>query len=129
VEVPGNQTICVVDDDASILCAQVRALRSYGLTALPFQSPRSFLEYVENHSVAVAVVDLWMPELTGLDVQRHLRQISRRTAVIMITGDLETEQNRLIALSQGAIAFLVKPVPGPVLLEAIQKALRTASEH
>jgi FixJ family two-component response regulator len=127
VEVPGNQTICVVDDDASILRAQVRVLRSYGLTALPFQNPRSFLEYVENHSVAVAVVDLWMPELTGLDVQRLLRDISPQTAVIMITGDLKPGQNRLIALSQGAIAFLVKPVPGPALLKAIKEALRTAS--
>src|ERR1700733_4825786 len=122
VDVPDNQMIYVVDDDASLLRAQVRALGSYGLTALPFQNPQSFLEYVENHSVAVAIVDLWMPELTGLDVQRLLRDISPRTAGIRITGDPEPG-NRLVALSQGAIAFLVKPIEGPLFLEAIQKAL------
>ena len=117
-----QKTICIIDDDASLLRAQVRALRSFGFTALPFENPRSFLEYVENHSVAVAVVDLWMPELTGLDVQRLLRDISPQTAVIMITADIEPG-NRLVASSQGAIAFLPKPIQGPVLLEAIQKAL------
>ena len=127
MEVPSKQTVCIVDDDESMAVAQARLLRSVGLNALTFQNPRSFLEYVENHSVAAAVVDLWMPELTGLDVQRRLRQISPQTAVIMITGDLQSGQNRLIALSQGAIAFLVKPVPRPVLLQAIEKALRTAA--
>jgi FixJ family two-component response regulator len=127
VDGPAQKTICIVDDDASMLRAQVRALCSFGLTALPFQNPRSFLEYVENHSVAVAVLDLWMPELTGLDVQRVLSDISPRTAVIMVTGDLEPGNRKRVALSQGAIAFFVKPIPGPLLLEAIQKALIPAT--
>jgi FixJ family two-component response regulator len=126
VEVPSKKTICVIDDDALMVEAQVRILRAAGLTAIPFQKPRSFLKYVENHSVALAVVDLWMPELTGLDVQQLLRDISPRTAVIMTTGDFASRA-RLVALSQGAIAFLFKPIPGPILLEAIQKALRIGS--
>jgi two-component system, LuxR family, response regulator FixJ len=124
---PAKDVICVVDDDPSILKAVVRLLCAAGFETVPFESPRLFLEYVECNSVSAAIIDLRMPELTGLDVQRVLRDISPRTAVIMVTGDLEPGNRKRVALSQGAIAFFVKPIPGPLLLEAIQKALIPAT--
>ena len=76
--VPNRQeTICVVDDDTSVLKALGRLLSSAGLRMTGFDDPRRFLEHVKEQQVALAIIDVWMPELSGLEVQRLLRP-SRR---------------------------------------------------
>jgi FixJ family two-component response regulator len=116
---PEKGVICIVDDDLSNLKALVRLLRAAGLQTVPFENPRLFLEYVKENSVSLAIVDLRMPELSGLDVQRALYDICPKAKVIIITGELEPGIDRTIALDQGAIAFLFKPVNLSPLLEAI----------
>jgi FixJ family two-component response regulator len=63
---------CVLDDDLPNLKAVVRLLRAVGFQTVPFESPRLFLEYVKDHPVCLAIIDLRMPELSGLEVQHLL---------------------------------------------------------
>jgi FixJ family two-component response regulator len=120
---PKKEIACVVDDHAPSLRALVRLLSAVGLQAVPFDNPRLFLEYVKNHSVSLAIIDLRMPELSGLEVQRILYDIRPKVPVIIITGEREPGIDRTIALDQGAIAFLFKPVEASALLEAIHTVL------
>ena len=71
----------------------------------------------------MAIIDLRMPELSGLEVQRILYDIGPKVPVIIITGEREPGIDRTIALDQGAIAFLFKPVEASALLKAIHKVL------
>jgi FixJ family two-component response regulator len=120
---PRTAAICVIDDDASTSNALVRFLNVTGLETRVFQSPLLFLEYAKDHPVALAIIDISMPELTGLEVQRRLGQISPDVPVIIMTGQTDTRVNQAIALNQGAVAFLLKPIRGVTLLGAIRTVL------
>ena len=115
--------ICVVDDDLPNLKALVRLLDAFGLEAVPFANPRLFLEYVKDQSVSLAIIDLRMPELSGLELQRALYDICPEAPVIIVTGEREPGIDRTIALDQGAIAFLFKPFEATELLKTIRRAL------
>lgn len=119
-------TICVVDDDAAVLNALRRLLRSAGLQTILFEDPRLFLDHAKNHVVSLAIIDVWMPELNGLEAQRLLRDIAPSIPVIMITGrdDPGTDS---IALAQGAAAFFAKPFNDILFLEAIRGTLTASS--
>jgi CheY-like chemotaxis protein len=117
---PKKGIVCVVDDQVPNLKALVCLLSAVGLQAVPFDNPRLFLEYVKDHSISLAIIDLRMPDLTGLDVQRMLYDICPEVPVIIITGEQEPGIDRTIALEQGAIAFLFKPFEVTALLEAIR---------
>jgi FixJ family two-component response regulator len=117
-----TEIICVVDDDAAILKALGRLLRSAGLQMMPFDNPRLFLEHAENHTIALAIIDIWMPELSGLEVQRLLHHIAPATPIIMMTGRDDPGMHR-VAFAQGARAFFTKPFADSAFLEAIRAAL------
>ena len=53
---------------------------------MPFNNPRLFLEHAQNHVISLAIIDVWMPELNGLEVQRLLHNMAPATRVIMMTG-------------------------------------------
>ena len=116
------ETICVVDDEAAVLKALGRLLRSVGLQVMPFDNPRLFLEHAEKHTIALAIIDVWMPGLSGLEVQRQLHHIAPATPVIIMTGRDDPGMDSL-AFAQGARAFFTKPFPDAALLEAIRAAL------
>jgi len=124
---PETGVICVVDDELPYLKALVRLLRAVDLEAVPFECPRLFLEYVKDHSVSLAIIDLRMPELSGLEVQRALHDICPEVPVIIVTGEREPGIDRTIALDQGAIAFLFKPVELAELLRTIRAVLPAPS--
>jgi FixJ family two-component response regulator len=117
---PEKGIICVVDDDLTCLKAVVRLLRAAGFPIVPFENPRLFLEYAKAYPVSLAIVDLQMPEVSGLDVQRALYDFCPKAKVIIITGEQEPGLDRTIALEQGAIAFLFKPLSLGALVEAIR---------
>ena len=116
------ESICVVDDDAAVLKALRRLLRSAGLEMMPFEDPQLFLEHAKNHSITLAIIDIWMPELNGLEVQRLLHNMAPATRVIMMTGRDDPGMDSL-AFAQGAIAFFTKPFDDTAFLKAIHTAL------
>jgi len=99
-----------------------RLLSSAGLRMMGFSDPRLFLEHAKGHSVALAILDVWMPELSGLEVQRLLQMIAPATPVIIMTARDDPGMDR-IAFAQGAIAFFAKPFSDAVFLEVVLRAL------
>ena len=116
------EIICVVDDDAAVLKALGRLLRSAGLQMMPFNNPRLFLEHAQNHVIALAIIDVWMPELNGLEVLRLLHNMAPATRVIMMTGRDDPGMDS-VAFAQGARGFFTKPFDDAALLETIHAAL------
>ena len=115
-------TICLVDDDPSMLRALDRLLSSVGLQAKLFHEPLDFLSYAGCHSVAVAVIDIWMPGVSGLALQQRLQTVSPKTRVIIITAnDDASVQNE--AIRAGAIGFFVKPFLSESFLAAVHQAV------
>ena len=114
--------ICLLDDHPSVLKGLVRLLASAGLKAEPFSDPEKFLDYERVHHSPVAVIDIWMPLMNGLEVQSQLRDISPETRVIMLTAN-DDPSLRATALNAGASAFLTKPCDFEEFLATVRRAL------
>jgi two-component system nitrogen regulation response regulator GlnG len=119
-------SICILDDDASVRSSMVELLDSDGLTAQSFEDAEVFFAHASTHAVSLALIDVWMPETSGLQVQARLREISPDTKIIMMTGR-ETSAIRIAALQGGAFAFLVKPFDDEAFLCLVRQALRLAA--
>jgi FixJ family two-component response regulator len=114
--------ICLLDDQPSILKGLVRLLASADLSAQPFSDPNEFLNYTKIHRSPLAVIDVWMPSMNGLEVQSRLREISPSTRVIILTAH-DDPRMRSTALDAGASAFLTKPFNSEEFLTAVRLAL------
>src|SRR5438132_13943155 len=119
----GRDGIWLLDDDASMLKALGRLLNSAGFTVEKFSNPADFLSGLEQRECRVAVLDVWMPDMNGLEVQARLRQESPGTRIIFMTGR-EEPSVRQTALDAGAFAFLTKPFDDENLVRLVQEAER-----
>jgi FixJ family two-component response regulator len=120
--------VCVVDDDASVRKSLLRLFRSVGLVAEAFGSARAYLDRAEHDGPSCLVLDVQMPELTGLDLQRALVENGREEQVIFITGQGDIPMCAR-AMKAGAADFLPKPFDDAELLDAVGRALVRAGEH
>ena len=118
--------ICLLDDDPSVLKAVTRLLSSAGWHVKQFSDPNEFLCYAKICRPSVAVIDIWMPLMSGLEVQSQLRELSPSTRVIILTGK-DDPLVRSAALNAGASAFFDKPFDDEKLLTAIRLALAPAT--
>jgi len=87
-----------------------------------FSDPGGFLEYVKLHRPTVAIIDVWMPLMNGLEVQSRVREFSPTTRVIMFTGK-DDPLVRSTSLKAGASAFFTKPFDDEEFLTAVRFAL------
>ena len=92
---------------------------------MSFENAEVFFAHLRTHAVRLAVLDVWLPEVGGLQVQVRLREVSPDTKVIVMTGR-ETPAIRAAALEGGAFAFLAKPFDDEVFLSLVARALRSA---
>ena len=95
-------SICILDDDASVRNSIVQLLDSDGLTAQSFEDAEVFFAHACSHAVSLALIDVWMPVTSGLQVQARLREVSPETKVIMMTAR-ETPAIRAAALARWSI--------------------------
>jgi FixJ family two-component response regulator len=116
----------LLDDDPSVLKGLGRLVSSAGTLAETFTDPEEFLRYARTHRPAVALVDVCMPQMSGLEVQSRLREISPSTRVIIFTGK-DDPLVRSAALNAGASAFFTKPFDDEELLTAVRLALASAT--
>jgi FixJ family two-component response regulator len=121
-----TDVICLLDDDPSVLKAVGRLISSAGWQAQQFSDPEKFLDYAKIHRAPVAVIDVWMPIMSGLEVQSRLHEVSPSTRVIIFTGK-DDPLVRSTALNAGASAFLTKPFDDEELLTAVRLALAPAT--
>ncbi|HEX5176280.1 MAG TPA: response regulator [Chthoniobacteraceae bacterium] len=123
--VPTGDIICVLDDELCVLKALGRLLASEGLRTEKFCEPAGFLEYARKHPVRVALIDIRMPGMTGIEVLAELRTILPGARVIVMTGENDPA-HRAAALGGGASAFFLKPFDDDALLQAVRKAIAPA---
>ena len=121
------RTVFVVDDDLSVRKALTRLIRSAGHNVQPFASALDFLEHWRATDTAPAclVLDISMPGLSGLDLQRELLAANTRIPIIFITGHGDIPMS-VRAMKDGAVDFLAKPVKDKALLKAVEQALAGA---
>ena len=119
---PSRDGIWLLDDDASMLKALGRLLKSAGFRVEKFSHPADFLSNLEQAECRVAVLDMWMPDMNGLEVQTCLRRDSPETRIIFITGR-DDPPVRQTALDRGAFGFLAKPFDDEVFVQLVQKAI------
>lgn len=124
VEPSAAPLICIVDDDASIADSTRYLVRSFGFRAEAFLSAQEFLNsgFVENTSRLILILDLRMPEMDGLELQRKLASANQRIPIIFISARA-SEGERRKAMAGGAVHFLRKPFSEDALLAAIHAAL------
>jgi FixJ family two-component response regulator len=121
-QMPSSEVVCLVDDDPMVLRSIGRLLDSGGFAVQPFNKGADFIAHVATHNVPLVVLDLWMKEMTGLEVLARLCAISPKTNVIVITGHHDRAA-RVTAMQIGAVAFLIKPFNDEQLIEAVHRAL------
>lgn len=125
----GNGYIFIVDDDPSVRNSLARLLRSHDLDVEVFPSARAFLDARPSRRVpSCLVLDVKMPELDGLELQKELASHGICVPIVFVSGhgDVPTTVK---AMKGGAIDFLSKPVDEQDLLEAIRHALVQDEEH
>lgn len=118
--------ISVVDDDASVLSATIDLLDSAGLACEAFPSAEAYLASGHAPSTACLILDVSMPGLTGVELQRRLLQSGHSIPTIFITAFPE-ERTRAQAERHGAICYLCKPYRDEELLACIRLALERPS--
>ena len=103
--------ICILDDDPSILRSLKELVSSDDFEAEVFDDPEKFLEYVRAHAVRLAILDVWMPRQSGIQLQAQLHHLSPKSRVIIITGreepaigDIAGGQHVLLASQRLSIA-------------------------
>ena len=119
----GEFAVTVVDDDPSVLKAVSRLLRSAGLKVTTFETPAAFLKAYNPAIEACLVLDLAMPRLSGLDLQRMLEEMGGAPPIVFLSGTGEIPDT-VKAMKHGAIDFLTKPVDEGALLAAVHDAMK-----
>ena len=114
--------VFLVDDDHLFRRSTERLIRTAGLNVQPFTSARDFLQSTRPEGPACLVLDVRMPGLSGMDLQRELTKAGIRIPIIFITGHGDIPMS-VRAMKAGAVEFLTKPFRGPVLLGAIRAAI------
>ena len=119
---PAEAVVFVVDDDPAVREALCSLIRSVGLNAEAFVSAQDFLNSPRPDAAACLVLDVRMPGLSGLDLQRELAGSGERIPIIFITGHGDIPMS-VRAMKAGAVEFLSKPFRDQDLLDAIGQAL------
>ena len=119
--------IFVVDDDEAVRRSLVRLIRSAGRTVEAFGSADDFLAAAPHDRPACLVLDVHLPGLSGLDLQKALTRDGDAMPVVFITGQGSIPMS-VEAMKGGAVDFLPKPVEDEVLLDAIRRAVERDAE-
>ena len=118
--------VSIVDDDVSVRRSAQRLLSSSGLRAEAFASSEEFLQSGLVDETACLLLDVSMPGMNGLELQRRLAETARQIPIIFISARASEDEERR-ALQAGAAKFLHKPASKEVLLQAIRAALDGAT--
>jgi FixJ family two-component response regulator len=120
-------TVFLIDDDARMRAALERLLKSVGLHAESFATPQDFLRHKLPDVASCLVLDVRLPGMSGLEVQRKLNERRVSMPIIFITGHGDIPMT-VEAMKSGAVEFLTKPFRDQDLVDAIQQALKRDDE-
>src|SRR6266487_2508283 len=117
-----SPTVFVVDDYAPVRSAVSRLLRAAGFAVVAFGSPQEFLTQYDPHTPGCLVLDLDMPAVNGLELQRILATKGSALPIIFLSGHADVPKS-VQAMKHGASDFLTKPVNDRELLAAVRTAI------
>ena len=124
--------IAIVDDDPSVRRGLERLIRSAGWKAEAYASAQEFLASPRADAPSCLVLDLQLPGLSGLDLQKRMAEVGLETPIVFLTGHGNIPAS-VQAMKAGAVEFLTKPFDEEDLLRAIQEAIerdrRTRQQH
>jgi FixJ family two-component response regulator len=124
-----DSIVFIVDDDLSVRRSTERLIQSAGLKVQTFTSAKEFLANARFEGPACLVLDVRMPGLSGMDLQRELTQAGIHIPIIFITGHGDIPMS-VRAMKAGAVEFLTKPFRSRSLLDAVHAAIeRDRSAH
>jgi len=119
---PSSQVVHVIDDDVAVRQSLAFLLSTEGFAVRVYDSAIAFLKELPQAQMGCVVTDIRMPDMSGLDLQRHLRETKSGFPVIVITGHGDVPL-AVEAMKAGAVDFIEKPFEDEVLLSAIRVAL------
>jgi len=118
----GQETVFVVDDDDAVRDSLQILLESAGLTVEAFASPLEFLKSSAPGRAGCLLIDVRMPEMSGIEVQENLVAANRQLPVIIMTGHADVPL-AVRAMKAGAVDFIEKPFDDEVIIETVRHAL------
>jgi FixJ family two-component response regulator len=113
--------VCVIDDDVSLRRALYRLLRAAGYEVEVLDSAQAYLDRKNGREPACLLLDVRMPDMSGLELQRRIAGKDAPSVVFITAHDDARAKREAMAL--GAIDFLLKPLDDAVLLDAVQRAV------
>jgi FixJ family two-component response regulator len=122
------QTVFIVDDAREVRVGLSRLLTAAGYHARAFESAESFLKEQDAEAPGCLLLDVCMPDLNGLELQRALSSSRFARPIVFLTG-MGDVQTSVEAMKEGAIDFLTKPVDDVKLFAAVERALRRDEEQ
>ncbi len=125
---PPRQIVFVVDDDQAVCAALRRLIHSVGIEVQTFASAQDFLRATRPEVPACLVLDVRLPDLSGLNLQEKLTDAKIDLPIIFITGHGDIPMS-VRAMKGGALEFLTKPFKEQDLLEAIQRGIEQHRSH
>src|ERR1700726_3274821 len=114
--------VFIIDDDALYRASTERLLRSVGFSVQSFQSARDFVSSQRPNVPSCLILDVRLPGLSGLDLQRELAEAGVHLPIIFVTGHGDIPMS-VQAMKAGAVEFLTKPFRDQSLLDAIRQAI------
>ncbi|MBM3346580.1 MAG: response regulator transcription factor [Betaproteobacteria bacterium] len=121
------RAVFIVDDDAGIRQSVGMLLKSVGIDTVAFDSPSSFLN-AGLEDAGCILLDVRMPEMSGIEVQRRLSEEGSGIPLIFMTGHGDVGM-AVRAMRQGAFDFLEKPIEDQVLIDSVLEALAVDDER
>ena len=123
-----NPLISIVDDDDALRISLENLIRSIGWRVQGFPSAEAFLRSNQAHQTGCLILDVRMPGMSGLELQRQMVMDNSQVPIILITAHEDHDQ-KAKALQAGAVAFLHKPFYQDELLNAIDVALKIRDQR
>lgn len=117
-----DSAIGIIDDDEDLCRSLVNLFKSVGLKANYFTSTRSFLDAKHDCNPECLILDVRLPDTSGLDFQGELERMGRSLPIVFVTGHGDIPMT-VKAMKAGAVEFLTKPVREQDLLDAVRSAM------
>jgi DNA-binding response OmpR family regulator len=117
-------TIFLLEDDLDFSAAVQGSLQRNGFVVCAYSTPHELFYEIKKMRPSLLIVDWMLPEMNGLEVVKHLRQLYSEQFAIMMLTQMDTEEHIVNALKAGADDFLVKPECGAILIARVNAVLR-----
>lgn len=119
-----SDVVAIVDDDEALRDSLSMNLRSVGLDVRCFHSGTDFLDHIDQINCSCLLLDLRMPGMSGIGLQRRLGELNTRMPIVFMSGhgDIETAVK---VMKQGAVDFLRKPFSSQLLIDTVQGVIET----